>query len=44
MLRRSWPLPLVVLRWVDLPDSLIAYVPSMPDQPTRFYPCFISYS
>src|SRR5204863_3948691 len=43
-LQRSSPLPLVFLRGVGLPDNFIEYLPSLLNQPIRFYSCFISYS
>jgi hypothetical protein len=43
-LQRSGPLPLVFLRGVGLPDTLIEYLPSLLNQPIQFYSCFISYS
>jgi uncharacterized protein YjbI with pentapeptide repeats len=43
-LQRSGPLPLVFLRGVGLPDTLIEYLPSLPNQPIQHYSCFISYS
>jgi uncharacterized protein YjbI with pentapeptide repeats len=43
-LERSPNLPLVFLRGVGLPDSLIEYLPSLLNQPIQFYSCFISYS
>ncbi len=43
-LAKSWPLPQVFLRGCGLPDNLIAYLPSLLNQPLQFYSCFISYS
>lgn len=43
-LQQSDPLPLEFLRGVGLPDSLIAYLPSLLNQPLQMYSCFISYS
>jgi hypothetical protein len=43
-LEQSGPLPLAFLRGCGLPDTLIAYLPSMLNQPIQFYSCFISYS
>jgi TIR domain/Pentapeptide repeats (8 copies) len=43
-LNRSGPLPLVFLRGVGLPDTLIEYLPSILGVSTQFYSCFISYS
>ena len=37
-------LPLVFLQGCGLPDHLIAYLPSLLNQPIQFYSCFISYS
>lgn len=41
---RSWPLPLPFLRGCGLPDNLIAYLPSLLNEPLQFFSCFISYS
>ena len=41
---RSWPLPLPFLRGCGLPDALIDYLPSLLNEPLRFYSCFISYA
>jgi uncharacterized protein YjbI with pentapeptide repeats len=43
-LMRCHPLPLVFLRGVGLPDSVIDYLPSLLNQPIQYYSCFISYS
>ncbi len=43
-LQRSWPLPLVFLRGIGLPDALIEYLPSLLNQAIQHYSCFISYS
>jgi hypothetical protein len=43
-LERSKSLPLSFLRGVGLPDSLIDYLPSILNQATQYYSCFISYS
>jgi hypothetical protein len=43
-LQQSGTLPLVYLRGVGLPDSLIEYLPSLLNQPIQMYSCFISYS
>ena len=43
-LQRSGPLPLVFLRGVGLPDTLIEYLPSLLNQSIQLYSCFISYS
>jgi TIR domain/Pentapeptide repeats (8 copies) len=43
-LQRSGPLPLVFLRGVGLPDTLIDYLPSLFNRAIDFYSCFISYS
>jgi uncharacterized protein YjbI with pentapeptide repeats len=43
-LTKSWPLPLVFLRGVGLPDNLIEYLPSLLSQPIQYFSCFISYS
>ncbi len=43
-LQRSGSLPLVFLRGVGLPDSLIDYLPSLLSQAIQMYSCFISYS
>jgi hypothetical protein len=43
-LQRSGRLPLVFLRGVGLPDTLIDYLPSLLNQPIQHYSCFISYS
>ena len=43
-LQRSGPLPPSFLRGCGLPDSLIDYLPSLLNQPIRFYSCFISYA
>jgi len=37
-------LPLAFLRGCGLPDLLIDYLPSLLNQPIRFFSCFISYS
>ena len=42
---QSWPLPEIFLRGCGLPDTLIAYLPSLlSDGAIQFYSCFISYS
>jgi|SRR5690242_8892114 hypothetical protein len=38
------PLPLVFLRGVGLPDTLIEYLPSLLGQAIQHYSCFIGYS
>jgi TIR domain/Pentapeptide repeats (8 copies) len=43
-LQRSGPLPLLFLRGVGLPDTLIEYLPSLLNQSIQLYSCFISYS
>jgi uncharacterized protein YjbI with pentapeptide repeats len=43
-LQRSGPLPLAFLRGVGMPDTLIAYLPSLLGQAIQHYSCFISYS
>ena len=43
-LQQSGPLPLAFLRGCGLPDPLIDYLPSLLNQPTQYYSCFISYS
>ena len=43
-LQRSWSLPLVFLRGIGLPDTLIDYLPSLLIQAIQHYSCFISYS
>jgi hypothetical protein len=43
-LQRSGSLPLVFLRGVGLPDTLIEYLSSLLGQPIQHYSCFISYS
>ena len=43
-LQRSGRLPLVFLRGVGLPDTLIEYLPSLLGQAIDFYSCFISYN
>jgi uncharacterized protein YjbI with pentapeptide repeats len=43
-LQRSGPLPRDFLRGCGLPDLLIDYLPSLPNQPIQYYSCFISYS
>jgi uncharacterized protein YjbI with pentapeptide repeats len=43
-LQRSGRLPLVFLRGVGLPDTLIDYLPSLLNRAIQFYDCFISYS
>jgi hypothetical protein len=43
-LEASPSLPLVFLRGIGLPDSVIDYLPSLTGQPIQFYSCFISYS
>src|SRR3954468_14405255 len=43
-LQKSGPLPLVFLRGIGLPDTLIEYLPSLLNQAIQFYSCFISYS
>ena len=43
-LQRSYPISLLFLRGVGLPDSLIDYLPSLLNQAIQFYSCFISYS
>jgi TIR domain/Pentapeptide repeats (8 copies) len=43
-LQLSGPLPLVFLRGVGLPDTLIEYLPSLLNQSIQLYSCFISYS
>jgi uncharacterized protein YjbI with pentapeptide repeats len=43
-LQRSGSLPLLFLRGVGLPDTLIDYLPSLFDQAIQYYSCFISYS
>lgn len=43
-LQRSGPLPLAFLRGVGLPETLIGNLPSLLNQPIRYYSPFISYS
>ena len=43
-LEQSESLPLLFLRGVGLPDSLIEYLPSLLNQAIQHYSCFISYS
>jgi uncharacterized protein YjbI with pentapeptide repeats len=43
-LQRSGRLPLVFLRGVGLPDTLIEYLPSLLQQAIQHYSCFISHS
>jgi hypothetical protein len=43
-LQKSGPLPLTFLRGVGLPDNFIEYLPSLLNQATQHYSCFISYS
>jgi hypothetical protein len=43
-LTKSGPLPLFFLRGCGLPESLIAFLPSLLNQSIEFYSCFISYS
>jgi uncharacterized protein YjbI with pentapeptide repeats len=43
-LEKSRSLPLSFLRGVGLPDKFIDYLPSLLNQPTQHYSCFISYS
>ncbi|MBV9784892.1 MAG: toll/interleukin-1 receptor domain-containing protein [Acidisphaera sp.] len=43
-LQRSGRLPLIFLRGVGLPDTLIEYLPSLLGQAVQLYSCFISYS
>ncbi|MEP6935037.1 MAG: pentapeptide repeat-containing protein, partial [Nitrospirota bacterium] len=43
-LSQSGQLPLPFLRGCGLPDTLIAYLPSLLNQAIQFYSCFISYS
>jgi uncharacterized protein YjbI with pentapeptide repeats len=43
-LQRSGPLPLVFLRGLGLPETLIEYLPSLLNQSIQLYSCFISYS
>jgi hypothetical protein len=43
-LKNSYPLPLVFLQGVGLPDNVIDYLPSLLSQPIQYYSCFISYS
>jgi uncharacterized protein YjbI with pentapeptide repeats len=42
--KSSGQLPLSFLRGCGLPDNLIKALPSLFNQPIRFYSCFISYS
>jgi hypothetical protein len=43
-LQNSKQLPLSFLRGIGLPDSLIAYLPSLLNGAIQHYSCFISYS
>jgi uncharacterized protein YjbI with pentapeptide repeats len=43
-LKNSGPLPIAFLRGVGLPDNLIEYLPSLLNEATQHYSCFISYS
>lgn len=43
-LQQSGKLPLAFLRGCGLPDSFIDYLPSLLNQPSQYYSCFISYS
>ena len=43
-LAQSGPLPLAFLRGCGLPEALIEYLPSILNEPFRFYSCFISYA
>lgn len=43
-LELSGRLPLIFLRGVGLPDTLIEYLPSLLGRPIQHYSCFISYS
>jgi hypothetical protein len=43
-LQRSSHLPIEFLRGCGLPDRWIEYLPSLQNEPVRFYSCFISYS
>jgi hypothetical protein len=43
-LQNSKQLPLSFLRGIGLPDSLIAYLPSLLNQAIQHYSCFVSYS
>jgi hypothetical protein len=41
---QSGRLPEVFLRGCGLPDNWIEYLPSLLNEPVKFYSCFISYS
>jgi len=41
---RSGNLPISFLRGCGLPDKLIEYLPSLLNEPIKFYSCFISYN
>lgn len=41
---KSGQLPIFFLRGCGVPETLIAYLPSLLEQPVQFYSCFISYS
>ena len=43
-LEKSKPLPLTFLRGVGLPETLIDYLPSLLNQASQYYSCFISYA
>jgi Pentapeptide repeats (8 copies) len=43
-LQKSGSSPTVFLRGVGLPDNFIEYLPSLTNQATQLYSCFISYS
>jgi hypothetical protein len=43
-LQKSGPLPIQFLRGVGLPDRLIDFLPSPPNQAIQHYSCFIGYS
>jgi len=43
-IQKSGSLPLPFLRGCGLPDSLIQYLPSLLNERTQFFSCFISYS
>src|SRR5262245_20580016 len=40
----SQELPLAFLQGCGIPESLIAYLPSLRNRPFEFYSCFISYA
>lgn len=43
-IQRSGIVPVPFLRGCGLPDSLIAYLPSLLSEPIQYFSCFISYS